>query len=190
LRRYAGADRAEILRGNLREGEHWMAATLQSHLSHPVLCFYRAQHYGQSWLVSLTTVLDTCSLLIVGGEGQVREQARLTYRMGLLLLVDLASALELKVPTRVDSRLTDADLPALRAALSSEGVALRLGPAEGTELVRINHRYDVYLHAMARWLMVSLPPWIPPAEDTSTEQGLENTQAWNAIEPGMTLTEE
>jgi hypothetical protein len=190
LRRYAGADRAEILRGNLREGEHWMAATLQSHLSHPVLCFYRAQHYGQSWLVSLTTVLDTSSLLIVGGEGLVREQARLTYRMGLLLLADLASALELKVSTSVDSRLTEADLPALRAALSSEGVALRLGPAEGTELVRINHRYDVYLHAMARWLMVTLPPWIPPADDASTDAGLENTQGWNAIDPGMTDRDE
>jgi hypothetical protein len=167
-----------------------MASTLQSHLSHPVLCFYRAQHYGQSWLVSLTTVLDTCSLLIVGGEGLVREQARLTYRMGLLLLVDLASALELTVPKAVDSRLTEADLPALRAALSSEGIALRLGPSEGTELVRINRRYDVYLHAMARWLLVTLPPWIPPAEDAQAEQGPEYTQAWHAIEPGMTETAE
>ena len=127
--------------------------------------------------------MDTCSLLIVGGEGIVREQARLTYRMGLLLLADLASALKLKVPTRVDSRLTEADLPALRAALSSDGIALRLGPTEGTELVRINHRYDVYLHAMARWMMITLPPWIPPAEDSSTKQGLENTQAWDAIDP-------
>ena len=165
-----------------------MAATLQSHLSHPVLCFYRAQHYGQSWLVSLTTVLDTCSLLIVGGEGRIREQARLTYRMGLLLLADLASALELTVPSDVDTRLTEADLPALRAALSSEGIALRLGPTEGTELVRINHRYDIYLHAMARWLMITLPPWIPPAEDKSTEQGMEYTHAWNAIEPETTET--
>ena len=56
--------------------------------------------------------------------------------------------------------------------------------------MRINHRYDVYLHAMARWLMITLPPWIPPAEDGSAVQGLEHTQAWNAIEPGMTETGE
>jgi Ion channel len=186
LRRYTGADRSQILRDNLREGEQWMAAILQSHLSHPVLCFYRAQHYGQSWLVSLTTIMDTSALLVVGGEGLVREQARLTYRMGLLLLTDLASALKLKVPTQVDSRLTESDLPALRAALSSGGIALRLGPTEGTELLRLNHRYDVYLHAMSRWLMITLPPWIPPAEDNSAEQGLEHTQAWNPIEPETT----
>ena len=185
LRRYAGPDRSEILRGNLREGEQWMADILQSHLSHPVLCFYRAQHYGQSWLVSLTTIMDTCSLLIVGGEGLVREQARLTYRMGLLLLADLTSALGLSVPTRVDTRLTEADLPALCAALSSAGIALRLGPAEGTELVRINHRYDVYLHAMSRWLMITLPPWIPPAEDS-----LSTSKAWRTHKPGTRSSRE
>jgi Ion channel len=190
LRRYAGTDRAELLRGHLREGEQWMADILQSHLSHPVLCFYRAQHYGQSWLVSLTTLMDTSSLLIVGGEGIVREQARLAYRMGLLLLTDLTSALGLRVPERVDSRLTEADLPALRAALSSAGIAVRLGPTEGTELVRINHRYDVYLHVMSRWLMITLPPWIPPMEERPSAQGPENTQAWPAIKPGMTDTTE
>jgi hypothetical protein len=181
LRRYASPDRAEILRANLREGEHWMADILQSHLSHPVLCFYRAQHYGQSWLVSLTTLMDTCALLTVGGEGLVREQARLTYRMGLLVLADLTSALGLSTGNRVETRLSEDDLPALRAALSSAGIALRLGPAEAIELVRINRRYDMYLHVISRWLMITLPPWIPPAEDHAAKQGLEHTQAWEAI---------
>jgi hypothetical protein len=49
--------------------------------------------------------------------------------------------------------------------------------------VRINHRYDPYLRAMSRWLMITLPPWIPPADDPSAEQGLEHTQSWNPIEP-------
>jgi hypothetical protein len=183
LRRYTGSDGASILRGNLREGEQWMAGILQSHLSHPVLCFYRAQHFGQSWLVSLTTIMDTSSLLIVGGEGRLREQARMTYRMGLLLLTDLTSALALSVPTRVDLRLTEADLPALRSALSAAGIALKLGPTEGNELLRINHRYGVYLHVLSRWLMITLPPWIPPAEDKPAGEGLEYTQVLSPIKP-------
>jgi hypothetical protein len=51
LHRYHRSEQSEILRANLREAEHWMATTLQSHLSHPVLSFYRGQHWGQSWLV-------------------------------------------------------------------------------------------------------------------------------------------
>ena len=69
LHRYASPDRLEILRGNLREAERWMAEILQTHLSHPVLSFYRAQHWGQSWLVSLTIILDSCALLIVAATG-------------------------------------------------------------------------------------------------------------------------
>jgi hypothetical protein len=84
------------------------------------------------------------------------------------------------VPARGDTRLTAADLPALRAALSSAGIALRLGPTEGTELVRINSRYDVYLHVMSRWLLITLPPWIPPAEEQVAE-GLETTGVWDQI---------
>ena len=100
--------------------------------------------------------------------------------MGLLLLNDLTSALGLPMPARADTRLTAADLPALRAALSSAGIALRLGPTEGTELVRINHRYDVYLHVLSRWLLITLPPWIPPADD-KVAAGLETTGAWDQI---------
>ena len=41
LHRYSAADRQDIFRGILREGERWMAEILQTHLSHPVLSFYR-----------------------------------------------------------------------------------------------------------------------------------------------------
>ena len=106
--------------------------------------------------------------------------------MGVLLLADLASALGLTIPIGLDTRLTAADLPALRAALSNAGIALKLGPAEASELVRISHRYGVYLQVMSRWLMITLPPWIPPTEDIGPSRGTEKTQGFNSIQPGTT----
>ncbi len=175
LHRYTGTHHTEILRGNLREGERWMAEMLQSHMSHPVLAFYRAQHFGQSWLVSLTTVLDTCTLLIVGGEGLPREQARLTYRMGLRLLADLANALAISVAPPARPRLTEGDLPSIRAALMNAEITLTFGSAEGTELVRLSDRYDIYVQALASWLAISLPPWVPPPDS------LEESRAWEML---------
>jgi hypothetical protein len=93
LHRYARPDRLEILRGILRESEHWMTGLLQTHLSHPALSFYRARQWGQSWLRSLTIILDSCALTVTSGQGIAAEQARLTYRMGLHLLKDLTDAL-------------------------------------------------------------------------------------------------
>jgi hypothetical protein len=169
LRRYSGADHSEVLRGNLRESERWMAEILQTHLSHPVLSFYRAQHWGQSWLVSLATTLDSCALLIVGGEGRAAEQARLTYRMGLHLLKDLTNALTITVDPRSRGRLTEADLPALVARAKAAGLALDLEPVATAELLRLVHRYDVYLVALSVWLVIPLPLWVPQ-EDARREK--------------------
>jgi hypothetical protein len=161
LHRHSGTDHSELLRGNLRDAERWMAATLQSHVAHPVLAFYRAHHWGQSWLVSLTTLLDSSALLIAGGDGLLAAQATMTYRMGLLLLKDVMGALSISIDPHCRIRLTEADLPTLRAALKASGLTLTLGPGASNQLLRLARRYDVYLLALSEWLVIPLPPWIP-----------------------------
>jgi hypothetical protein len=160
LHRHSGTDRSEILRDNLRQSERWMAETLQSHLSHAVLTFYRAHHWGRSWLVALTALLDTSALLIAGGDELLEGQARLTYRMGLHLLKDLTDALSIRVGTECPIRLTEADLPALHAALKCAGIKLTLGPEASNQLLRLVRRYDVYLFALSARLVIPLPSWI------------------------------
>jgi hypothetical protein len=176
LSRYAAPDCSELLRGNLREGERWIAETLQSHLSHPVLAFYRAQHWGESWLVALATLLDSCALLIAGGEGAPAEQARLTYRMGLQLLKDLARALAMPVDPRCRGRLTEAEVPAVVAAARAAALPLALEPGATVELVRLVRRYDVYLVTLAPFLLIPLPPWIPLEEARHEAGALETTE--------------
>ena len=41
----------------LQQWEQWAAELLESHLSFPVLSYYRSQHDNQSWLAALTTML-------------------------------------------------------------------------------------------------------------------------------------
>jgi Ion channel len=168
LHRYASPDRMELLRGNLREAERWMAEILQSHLSHPVLSFYRAQHWGHSWLVSLTITLDSCALLIATGEGIAAEQAKLTYRMGLQLLRDLTDALGLVADPQRPGRLTEAGMPALVAALEASAIPWTIGLREAVQLIRLVRRYEVYLMLLSEWLVIPLPDWVP-AEDGESE---------------------
>jgi hypothetical protein len=169
LHRYASPDRLEILRGNLLEGERWMAEMLQSHLSHPVLAFYRAQRWGQSWLVSLTIVLDSCALLIVSGDGIAAEQARLTYRLGLRLLTDLTDALGLAADPRSRGRLTEAEVPALLAAMESSAIPWTIGPRQAAQLLRLVRRYEVYLLPLSEWLVIPLPDWVPAAGEEADD---------------------
>ena len=173
LGRYAGPDRSEALRGNLRDAERWMAETLRSHVAHPVLAFYRAQHVGQSWLVSLAAVLDSCALLIVGGDGLAAAQAHLTYRMGVLLLQDLTEALGTPDGSPRRTRLAEVELPAILRAAEDCGLGLRLTPDAAPQLLRLVRAYDIQLVSLASWLEVALPPWIPSAPDGRESEAID-----------------
>src|SRR5947207_8101875 len=62
----------------LESWERWAAELMESHLSYPVLCYYRSQHNNQSWLTALTAVLDASALVMVGIDGASPRQAKLT----------------------------------------------------------------------------------------------------------------
>jgi hypothetical protein len=179
LMRYSEDGRSEILRGTLREAERWMAEILQSHLSHPVLSFYRAQRVNQSWLVSLTIVLDGSALLIAGGEGLPAAQARITYRIGLRLLQDLCDALGLKVLPVQKARLIEADLPSVIATLERSGLGLNLPATASAALIRLVMRYDVYLQTLSSWLVIRLPNWAPARDESQDTLAGDDIIGWD-----------
>src|SRR5438552_6609837 len=90
LRRHFRGQVMDELKEHLHEWEKWSAELLESHLSYPVLRYYRSQHDNQSWVGALATILDTTALLIAGVDGPDGHQARLTFAMARHAAVDLA----------------------------------------------------------------------------------------------------
>ncbi len=90
LWRYRWDQRGDALGELLQEWERWAADVLESHLSYPALAYFRSQHYNQSWLAALTTILDSSALVMVGLEGWCVRQAALTFAMARHAVVDLA----------------------------------------------------------------------------------------------------
>ena len=68
LSRHAEGGGLDKLEDLLREWEIWCSDLLESHLSYPMLVYYRSQHDNQSWLAALTAVMDSCALILVGVE--------------------------------------------------------------------------------------------------------------------------
>src|SRR5262245_3474985 len=52
LRRHSYPYGADALRELLKEWELWSAELMESHLSYPVLAYFRSQHDNQSWIAS------------------------------------------------------------------------------------------------------------------------------------------
>ena len=146
----------------LRDWERWAGELLESHISYPVLGFFRSQHSNQSWLGALMVMLDVTSLVMTGIESIHPGQARLTFAMARHAAVDLAQVVNARYDPNAIERLTDADYDALRETLVAAGLKLRTGDEARQKLNKLRSMYEPYLHATARNLMVTLPPWKHP----------------------------
>src|SRR5262249_56636755 len=73
---------------DLRAWEEWAAELMETHLSYPLLSFYRSQHVGQNWLAALTAMVDVAAFVKAGTPDV--DGADITYRIGRHALADLA----------------------------------------------------------------------------------------------------
>ncbi|MGA8273893.1 MAG: potassium channel family protein [Candidatus Sulfotelmatobacter sp.] len=160
-----------VLDAVLRDWERWCGELLESHISYPVLSFFRSQHSNESWLGALQTMLDVTSLIITGIEGIHPGQARLTFAMARHAAVDLAQVVNARYDTQAPDRLTDADLIGLRQTLLTAGLRLRSTDEAVQKLAKLRSMYEPYVHSTARNLMVALPPWQHPAKLRDNWQG-------------------
>jgi len=161
LRRHAGPEGMEALTELMSHWEQWSAELMESHLSYPVLAYFRSQHDNQSWIGSLTAVLDCCALAMTGLEGVCQYQARMTFAIARHALVDLSQVFKAAPDNNgSSSRLSAGELQEIRQQLGSAGLMLADGAEADAELTRIRGLYEPYALALARHLRLELPPWI------------------------------
>ncbi len=127
--------------GFLEEWEEWAAEVLESHVSFPLLSFYRSQHDNQSWLAAMTVILDASALVIAGVKENDAYQAQLTFAMARHAVVDLAQIYHIRPIEPAQDRMPPEELRQLRADLRSTGADLRDGDAADQKLVEL--RLDV-----------------------------------------------
>jgi hypothetical protein len=161
LRRHASSDGGEALTPLIVEWERWVAEILETHISFPVLAYYRSQHDNQSWIAALTTVLDVCALITAGMEKGPIRSARLTFAMARHAAVDLCNLFKL-VPRAPDpERLPPTEMARVRAALDALDLPLPRDPKVEDRLHRLRQMYEPYLNALGTFLLMPLPGWLP-----------------------------
>ncbi|HBB96615.1 MAG TPA: two pore domain potassium channel family protein [Blastocatellia bacterium] len=154
----------------LRDWEMWAADLMESHLSYPALCFFRSQHDNQSWLAALSTVLDVCSLVMVGIDGVAKWQAQLTFKMARHALVDISQIFNTSPLQHDRSRMTDEVLAQLRVQLLQREVTLSDEPGDNKTLEDLRALYEPYTQVLSRYLIMSLPEWLPKSRTSDNWQ--------------------
>jgi len=184
IRRHARGQNLETLVQFLRDWEAWSAELMESHLSFPVLCYFRSQHDNQSWLAALTTVLDTCALLISCTEGALQWQAQLTFAISRHALVDLAQVMQIPPEHPASERLSDNDLEQLRGLLAPTGVLVCRNAAAEQKLRNLRAMYEPYINGFSERLLMPYPAWkvgAGPADNWKTS-------AWEKISSPSALS--
>ena len=166
LRRHGFEGGEEALTLLLAEWERWSAEILESHISYPILCYYRSQHDNQSWLSALVAMLDTCALLISVIEGTPSRQAQLTFVMARHALVDLGHVFHLesdvaKLRQSDENRLPPGAFGQLCDTLSEVHLRLCGDPASSKRLHTIRALYEPEAIALSNYLRMTLPAWNP-----------------------------
>lgn len=181
LRRHAAHGHMVGLIPLLRDWEEWASELLESHLSYPVLTYYRSQHDHQSWLAALTAMMDACALLMVGAAGdppwqcEVQWQARMTLAMCRHAVIDLAYVIGIGPPDGAADRLPSSDLLSLRQLLAGVGLPLCDGPEDDQTLAELRALYEPYVIALGGHLMFPIPGWLPAPDTPDNWQ----TSAWD-----------
>ena len=176
LWRHRGDPGTAALTDLLRDWERWAADVLESHLSYPPLAYFRSQHYNESWLAALTTILDTSAVVMIGLDGWCARQAELTFAMARHAVVDLAQVFSTP-PVRAEERLSSVQLKRLRERLAAGGLSLRDRPDFEERLAELRRMYEPYVAALAHYLAVPLPPWVREVERPDNWQ----TSAWDRV---------
>jgi protein-tyrosine-phosphatase len=178
LQRHPPDRRAASLRVALAEWETWAADLLESHLSYPMLAYYRSQHEEQSWVAALTMIMDTCALIIACNrctplDEALVEQATYTFAMARHAAADLAQVFQPAERAAMKHLLTASRLPTddhqrLCDALQGAGM-MRSGiettdPSFGKfmrELEALRQLYEPYLAGLATYFLMELPHFVP-----------------------------
>ena len=187
LRRHAGPGGPHQLDRLMQAWEIWAAELLESHMSYPMLAYYRSQHDNQSWLAAVAAVIDSCALILVASPPDSPTapsllQARMTFAMLRQLLLEMTRSFDI-LPDRDagTGRLDAAAYAHLAARIESPGWTA--APDTEPLLAALRTTYEPLLSSLSSYLLVPLPGLFPDADaDDHWDQGARGTLARRLIE--------
>jgi hypothetical protein len=134
---------------------------METHLSYPLLAFYRSQHVNQNWLAALVTVLDASAFAIAVAPERT-PAAEITFAIGRHAIADLAYTFRAQ-PAEPAERLDGETFERLRTKLAEAGLQVADPDESRHKLGQLRALYEPFGEALSRRLQLALPSWIREA---------------------------
>ena len=171
LHQAIGRQHWQELKGELQAWEEWAAELMETHLSYPLLGFYRSQHVSQNWLAALTAMVDVAAFVkATAPEGKVRA-ADVTFGIGRHAFADLALQFRLERGA-VQERLTADEFDQLYSIVEAATDDSVGRETAHRRLAELREQYEPNAEALARFLALDLPRWLPAELESVRQPGV------------------
>ena len=182
LCRHSEAEAVAELYSLLKDWEEWSAELVESHLSYPMLSYYRSQHDNQSWLSGLTCILDSCAILLTGVKGVKTFQPRMTFALGRLAAVELCRVFHLRPKAPASDRLPPEEFGLLNQDLTDSGLLFSDPESAEERLASLRATYEPFLASLSNHLLLGLAPWRTEIEADNWHQSRGGIKARELVE--------
>ncbi len=145
------------LKETFDEWRKWSAMVLESHLSYPLLLYFRSSHDNEAWINSFGAVMDAAALVMSSVEDEAEGSARLMFTVGNHLVEDLTWVLRLKAAP--DAIVEKDEYEEAVARLKKAGYKVKDG-ASWAKFADLRSRYGSTLNLVAHLLSVPTAEWV------------------------------
>lgn len=148
--------------------EIWCAELLETHISYPVLVYYRSQHDNQSWIATLLMILDASAVILVSKNKTLHNYARSTFAIARHAAVDLTQTFFLTPHPPAQDRLPKEDFQKLRESLKKSGLPLKEDREAEQKLNYLRKLYEPLVYSLSEYFLMPITPFIAKTEVEET----------------------
>lgn len=152
----------EELKSQLQKWEQWCAELLETHLSYPVLAYYRSQHDDQSWVAALLMILDASTIILASKNLKLHSYAKSTFAIARHAAADLTQAFFLNPHGPHQERLSKQDLVKIRKLLEDSDFSLKDGNKAEEKLLYLRKLYEPHMQALSDYFHMPITSFILP----------------------------
>jgi hypothetical protein len=147
------------LQTTFEQWRQWTVEVLESHLSYPLLFYFRSSHDNEAWPNSFGAVMDAATLVLTTVEGGPVGHARLMYKVGIHMVTDMRQYYYQFGSEAVPGVEREEFMEAC-GRLKLAGYRIRELDKAWEEFSGLRSKYATWLNLTTKGLAVPPAPWI------------------------------
>jgi hypothetical protein len=148
----------EQLAATFDEWRLWTVDVIESHLSYPLLFYFRSSHDNEAWANSFGAVMDAATLVLTTVEGGPIGQARLMHKVGTHFVADMRD--HFRYEGEPVAGVEREEFVEAYGRLEHAGYQLHNLDRAWQEFSQMRSKYGLWLNQTTKGLGVPPAPWI------------------------------